>query len=77
MIEIKAVRDAMKCPECGEYYASPPALSRKDNKTYICPRCGTMEALNALYQYWETGQGAEYWETGQEAVQDGKICNAV
>lgn len=36
------------CPICGQRYTEPPALSRRDNKTYICPDCGTMEALAAF-----------------------------
>lgn len=36
------------CPICGEVYKRPPALSRKDNKTFICPDCGTREALTYL-----------------------------
>jgi len=36
-----------KCPLCGKEYTAPPALSRKDNKTAICPDCGTLEALEA------------------------------
>ena len=35
------------CPLCGKTYTAPPALSRKDNKTEICPICGTREALEA------------------------------
>ena len=38
----------MICPYCGREFASPPALSRSDNETLICPRCGTREALEAL-----------------------------
>lgn len=37
-----------KCPLCGRIYHEPPALSRKDNKTLICPDCGTREALAGL-----------------------------
>ena len=37
-----------KCPKCGCYYHSYPALSRIDNRTHICPDCGVREALNAL-----------------------------
>lgn len=37
-----------KCPICGRIYHEPPALSRKDNKTLICPDCGTREALAGL-----------------------------
>ncbi len=39
--------DYKKCPRCGEYYVEYPAISRKDNKTEICPRCGTEEAILA------------------------------
>lgn len=34
-----------KCPICGKTYNTPPAISRKDNKTKICSKCGTEEAL--------------------------------
>lgn len=33
------------CPLCGKAYAEPPALSRTDNKTFICPECGQRQAL--------------------------------
>jgi len=33
------------CPKCNKPYSEPPALSRRDNKTYICSACGTREAL--------------------------------
>ena len=33
------------CPRCGVSYDFHPALSRKDNKTPICPQCGQAEAL--------------------------------
>ena len=33
------------CPYCENIYTGCPALSRKDNKTFICPDCGTREAL--------------------------------
>lgn len=33
------------CPVCGRMYAEPPALSRRDNRTLICPACGTKEAI--------------------------------
>lgn len=35
------------CPKCNKEYASPPALSRKDNRTEICPTCGAQEAIEA------------------------------
>lgn len=36
------------CPRCGNSYAAPPALSRLDNKTLICPDCGTRETLESI-----------------------------
>lgn len=36
------------CPLCGRSYTEPPALSRKDNTTDICPDCGMLEALAAV-----------------------------
>lgn len=44
----KAAQEGHKCPKCGKYYLDYPALSRKDNKTKICPECGAREALNAF-----------------------------
>ena len=35
------------CPLCHKEYSDPPALSRADNQTLICPRCGSKEALIA------------------------------
>ena len=45
------------CPRCGEkkLVVVPLALnclSRRDNKTYICTRCGTEEALNDYSNTW-------------------------
>jgi len=40
-----SVRKLPICPRCGKGYVGHPALSRKDNKTNICPDCGTLEAL--------------------------------
>lgn len=37
-----------QCPRCHGWTTSHPALSRKDNKTAICPRCGMDEAMEAL-----------------------------
>lgn len=34
-----------KRPKCGCCYHGYPALSRTDNRTYICPDCGVREAL--------------------------------
>ena len=37
-------KQAKVCPLCGREYTEPPALSRADNATDICPVCGMMEA---------------------------------
>ena len=36
------------CPICGRPYSGVPALSRTDNKTKICPDCGTRQALESI-----------------------------
>lgn len=36
------------CPRCGKIYSGAPALSRVDNKTFLCPDCGTREALESI-----------------------------
>ena len=38
------------CPYCKRKFVGYPALSRKDNKTEICPDCGVKEAMEALYR---------------------------
>lgn len=37
-----------KCPKCGIEYQGHSAISREDNKTPICPDCGTREALESI-----------------------------
>jgi hypothetical protein len=42
------------CLKCGELYVKGKgALSRRDNKTEICPTCGTREALEDFKKYCE------------------------
>ncbi len=36
------------CPRCGKVYTGRPAISRADDKTPICPDCGTREALESI-----------------------------
>ena len=42
------IRQIRICPLCGKTYAEPPALSRTDNETLICPGCGTRQALESI-----------------------------
>ena len=43
-------REIKICPVCKKEYDDYPALSRRDNKTEICPLCGIKEALEDFYQ---------------------------
>lgn len=47
MKEITPIR-AAQCPKCSAIYTAPPAISRDDGRTLICPDCGTREALQSL-----------------------------
>ncbi len=42
------IRELRVCPLCGKTYTEPPALSRIDNETPICPDCGTRQALESI-----------------------------
>lgn len=52
--------------ECGKEYSSRPALSRKDNKTMICPKCGMMEALDAVRDFYAPGMTDQQWKQYKE-----------
>ena len=45
---MKGSATARTCPVCGLEYSQPPAISRADNSTPICPDCGTREALASI-----------------------------
>ena len=50
------------CPRCGKMYTDYPALSRRDNKTEICPECGRDEALEDYFDYLERKREADKGE---------------
>lgn len=50
-IIILSINQARVCPICEKVYTDYPATSRKDNKTEICPDCGTEEAIKS-FNYW-------------------------
>lgn len=50
------------CPRCGNTYYEYPSVSRRDNKTDICPQCGLAEALLAM-----TGEKDKKWYKEPEA----------
>lgn len=47
------------CPICGRKYTEPPALSRRDNSTQICPQCGTAEAIEDYFNSPEAQGGSK------------------
>lgn len=61
--------DMRTCPRCHQVEDLRfPALSRADNRTEICPPCGTEEALEAFLS--PTGvTPAEEWPTGRRSVE--------
>lgn len=42
-------QEIKKCPICKKKYRGVGAISRKDNKTEICSKCGVNEALLQFY----------------------------
>lgn len=44
-----------ECPICHKMTDEYPALSRKDNKTHICTRCGQTEALTEALKCYFAG----------------------
>lgn len=46
------------CPKCGREYIVAPAISRKDNKTEICPNCGLIESLENFQSHLEKEKDA-------------------
>lgn len=58
--------EIMKCPICSKYFAEPPAISRKDNKTYICSKCGQKEALELFKDYISTEEYKQFIEIAQK-----------
>lgn len=43
--------DKILCHKCRKYIIGYPAISRKDNKTEICSKCGTLEGLEKFIEY--------------------------
>lgn len=52
-ISILAIVQDRICPKCNDYIVGYPALSREDNKTEICSKCGNIEALEIFFKYKE------------------------
>lgn len=57
---VKKLKKKIKtCPRCKKKYDEYPALSRKDNKTKICPECGLEEALEIFQVHLKTKEKGE------------------
>ncbi len=58
----------MECPKCGRSFTKLLALSRTDNKTMVCDKCGIMEALNNFAIHKKQKKTITKWnrETYQE-----------
>lgn len=48
---IKVKEEVKVCPICNKKYLGFPAISRKDNVTKICPKCGADEAIAEFIKY--------------------------
>ena len=44
----ETIATAAVCPRCKKVYTDRPAISRTDDKTPICPDCGTRESLESI-----------------------------
>jgi len=76
MKKVKSSTVSVKlCPRCLHNYFTPygqnyvesisppfPALSRKDNKTYICSDCGVQEAIEDMFKGNPGWTEHRYWE---------------
>lgn len=51
---VKKLKNEAFCPVCRKIYNGRPAISRDDNKTKICPECGTRQALNVYRSYMKS-----------------------
>lgn len=66
--------EAMRvCPICRQEYGAVPALSRKDNRTEICPICAASEAMDAA----GISDGTGLREDVLNAVRDGYAANGI
>lgn len=49
-------RKSWECPRCEMITTEYPALSRRDNKTNICSKCGEQEAFEDFFTSKLTAQ---------------------
>lgn len=51
----RKVFEIQRCPKCKKEFTEHPAISRDDNETEICPKCGTREAVEAFLKATSKG----------------------
>ena len=50
-MKIMKNKELKVCPKCHKQYLGYPAISRDDNKTEICPKCGQIEAIKCFWKW--------------------------
>lgn len=58
------------CPKCGREYMCPPAISREDNETEICPVCGVAEAVEPFSEELQTKMLAD---VEKSEIENGRV----
>ena len=61
------------CPKCGREYMCPPALSRVDNETEICPVCGVAEAIEPLTFLAEEARKKMLADIEKAEIENGRV----
>ena len=61
------------CPKCGREYMCPPALSRMDNETEICPVCGVAEAIEPLSSLSEEARTQMLADIEKAEIENGRV----
>ena len=61
------------CPKCGREYMCPPALSRMDNETEICPVCGVAEAIEPLSSISEETRTQMLADIEKAEIENGRV----
>ena len=54
------------CPQCKQVIIGYPAISRTDNKTEICSKCGIIEALEVFIKSQSKGDEKNNNEDNKE-----------
>lgn len=61
--------ETFKCTKCERYFIGEPAISRKDNESFVCSTCGMQEAVEDLNHQ----EIIEFCKTLQKKANDLKL----